>query len=300
MRNFLVVLWMLLGSITSAPAQVSIGIGLPGVSIGINLPVYPELVRVPGYPVYYAPGVSSNFFFYDGMYWVYQSDNWYASSWYNGPWGLVARGRCRCTCCAFPCATTGTLLRTSAGGARMRRRAGASTGAIPGNRATADGTSGTAVPCPPPAPLPSYQRQYSGNRYPHVEQQQALQSRNYRYQPRDTVVQQHYQTQRVQSAPAPIPPQDQRGTGRPPSSQQRPTQQPPHAATQREQQAPRSHGQGQASEAASRPGAFAARGSCRQAAEAATPAGGSPARAAVAETARQGFRAGTQARPGPG
>ena len=63
MRHFLVVLWMLLGAITSAPAQVSIGIGLPGVSIGINLPVYPELVRVPGYPVYYAPGVSSNFFF---------------------------------------------------------------------------------------------------------------------------------------------------------------------------------------------------------------------------------------------
>ena len=90
MRNGLIVLWMLLCSITSAAAQVSIGIGLPGVSIGINLPVYPQLVRVPGYPVYYAPQLNSNYFFYDGMYWVYQEDNWYASSWYNGPWGLVA------------------------------------------------------------------------------------------------------------------------------------------------------------------------------------------------------------------
>ena len=90
MRYLLIVFLMLLGSMTSAMAQLSIGIGLPGVSIGINLPVYPELVRVPGYPVYYAPRLNSNFFFYDGMYWVYQGDNWYASSWYNGPWGLVA------------------------------------------------------------------------------------------------------------------------------------------------------------------------------------------------------------------
>jgi hypothetical protein len=90
LRNGLLVFGLAIGSVSSAPAQVSVGIGLPGVSIGINLPVYPELVPVPGYPVYYAPRVSSNYFFYDGMYWVYQSDNWYASSWYNGPWGHVA------------------------------------------------------------------------------------------------------------------------------------------------------------------------------------------------------------------
>jgi hypothetical protein len=85
-------MWMLFWSATSAMAQVGIGIGvgLPGVRVGINLPLFPELVRVPGYPVYYAPRLNSNFFFYDGMYWVYQSDNWYASSWYNGPWGPVA------------------------------------------------------------------------------------------------------------------------------------------------------------------------------------------------------------------
>jgi hypothetical protein len=89
MRHLLVGIWLLCCSVTSVIAQVSIGIGFPGVSIGINLPLYPELVRVPGYPVYYAPRLNSNFFFYDGMYWVFEGDNWYASAWYNGPWGLV-------------------------------------------------------------------------------------------------------------------------------------------------------------------------------------------------------------------
>ena len=90
MHKLLVPLFVLVLSATPAVAQVSIGIGLPNVSIGINLPTYPRLVRVPGYPVYYAPGVNANFFFYDGLYWVYRDDNWYASSWYNGPWGPVA------------------------------------------------------------------------------------------------------------------------------------------------------------------------------------------------------------------
>ncbi len=90
MRNGLIILWMLLCSITSSSAQVSVGVNLPGVSFGFNQPVYPAFVPVPGYPVYYAPQVNSNYFFYDGMYWVYQRDNWYMSSWYNGPWDLVS------------------------------------------------------------------------------------------------------------------------------------------------------------------------------------------------------------------
>ena len=89
MRYVIPLLGALFLSTTPAIAQVSIGIGLPGVSIGVNFPVYPQLVRIPGYPVYYAPQVGSNFFFYDGMYWLYQGDNWYASSWYNGPWEFV-------------------------------------------------------------------------------------------------------------------------------------------------------------------------------------------------------------------
>src|SRR4029434_8290197 len=58
---------------------------------------------------------------------------------------------------------------------------------------------------PPPAPLPVYQRQYAGDRYPRVEQQPVLQGQHYRYQPRDPVVQQHYQAQRTQAAPVTSP-----------------------------------------------------------------------------------------------
>ena len=91
MRRAPIALWLLLATLAATPAlaQLSINFGNSGVSIGINLGSYPTFQRVPGYPVYYAPGVSSNYFFYDGLYWVYQRDNWYASSWYNGPWGLV-------------------------------------------------------------------------------------------------------------------------------------------------------------------------------------------------------------------
>jgi hypothetical protein len=61
------------------------------VSIQINVPVFPRLVLVPNYPVYYAPSVRANYFFYDGFYWVFNvSDGyWYTSSWYNGPWVYV-------------------------------------------------------------------------------------------------------------------------------------------------------------------------------------------------------------------
>jgi len=82
MRQLLAALALVLCSITAPLAQVS-------VNIGINLGAYPQLVRVPGYPVYYAPQVNSNYFFYDGMYWVYAYDNWYTSTWYNGPWEIV-------------------------------------------------------------------------------------------------------------------------------------------------------------------------------------------------------------------
>jgi hypothetical protein len=196
MRFRIIVLWMLLCWVTSAAAQVSIGVAVPGVSIGINLSSYPQLVAVPGYPVYYAPGLPSNYFFYDGMYWVYQRDNWYASSWYNGPWGFVG-----------PEFVPLFVLRVPV---RYYRQPpvyfrGWQSNAPPRwgehwgheweqHRSGWDRWNRSAVPAP--APLPSYQRQYSGDRYPHqVEQQHALQSQNYRYQPRDAVVREQYRQQ---------------------------------------------------------------------------------------------------------
>jgi hypothetical protein len=211
MRYGLIVLWMLLCLVTSAAAQVGIGIGLPGVNIGINVPLYPELVPVPGYPVYYAPRMNSNYFFYDGMYWVYQGDNWYASSWYNGPWGPVA-----------PEAVPLFVLRIPV---RYYRQPPAYFGgwrpdAPPRwgehwgheweqRRGGWDRWNRGSVPAP--APLPLYQRQYSGNRYPGIEQQRALRGQNYRYQPRDAVARQHYQEQGAQRAPAPSPRAQQQG-----------------------------------------------------------------------------------------
>ena len=198
-RHVFIVLGMLLCSAASSAAQLSIGIGLPHVSIGINLPVYPQLVRVPGYPVYYAPRLEANFFFYDSMYWVYQDDNWYASSWYNGPWGLVNPEYVPLFVLRIP---VRYYRQPPAYFRGWRSDAPPRWGDHWGRdweqqRSGWDRWDRRAVPAP--APLPAYQRQYSGDRYPHqLEQQQQLQQRNYRYQPRDPVVQQHYQERAVQ------------------------------------------------------------------------------------------------------
>jgi hypothetical protein len=203
LRHSAFILSLLLWAATPAVAQVSVAVSVPGVSIGINMPRYPEFVRVPNYPVYYAPRLQTNFFFYDGIYWVYQQDNWYSSAWYNGPWGLVS-----------PQAVPVYVLRIPV---RYYRNPpayfrGWQSSAPPrwgehwGNqwaqqRSGWDHWDRRAAPAA--APLPVYQRQYSGDRYPQVEQQQALRSRNYGYQPRDAVDRQHDQRQVAPVAAAP-------------------------------------------------------------------------------------------------
>jgi len=204
MRYVIPLLGALFLSTTPAIAQVSIGVGLPGVSIGVNLPVYPQLARIPGYPVYYAPQLGSNFFFYDGMYWVYQEDNWYASSWYNGPWEFVG-----------PQAVPLYVLRIPVRYYRAppayfrgwQADAPPRWGDYWGND-WAQQRSGwdrwNRASAPAPAPLPTYQRQYSGDRYPHqVEQQRNIHNENYRYQSRDALVRQHEQAPPTRTAPMP-------------------------------------------------------------------------------------------------
>lgn len=202
-RYTLIALGMLLCSATSlAATQVSIGIGLPNVNIGINVPAYPELVVVPGYPVYYAPRMEANFFFYDGMYWVYQDDNWYESSWYNGPWWFVDREVVPVFVLRIPVryyrqppafffgwqSDSPPRWGDHWGRDWEQHRSGWNRW----NRSKAHA----------PAPLPSYQHQYSGERYPRkVEQQHELQQQNYRYQPRDPIVQKHYQEQVAPKSP---------------------------------------------------------------------------------------------------
>jgi hypothetical protein len=196
MRYLIIALSILLCPAISVHGQISVDVEVPGVNVGINMQSYPELVPVPGYPVYYAPQANSNYFFYDGLYWVYQQDNWYSSSWYNGPWQSVG-----------PMDVPPFVLRIPV---RYYREPpeyfrGWSANAPPhwsehwgrnweARRSGWDQWDRRAVPRA--APPPDYQRQYSGDRYPRTgEQQYAIRSANYRYQPRDAVTRQDYQQQ---------------------------------------------------------------------------------------------------------
>ena len=201
MIDKLLMLWMLVLPVPPADAQVSIGIGLPHVTIGINLPLYPDLEPIPGYPVYYAPSLDANYFFYDGMYWIYRDDNWYASSWYNGPWGLIGPAEVPLFILRVPVryyrqppmyfrgwyADSPPRWGDHWGNDWSQRRGGWDKW----NRNSA----------PRPAPLPVYQREYAGDRYPAADRQRELRSKNYRYEPRDAEVRRHYEAPRVERAP---------------------------------------------------------------------------------------------------
>src|SRR6185295_8085439 len=194
MRYLIVALAIFFASALPARAQFSIDFSSPGVSIGINMPVYPQLVRIPGYPVYYDPYVNSNYFFYDGLYWVYWGDNWYTSEWYNGPWQLVAPEFVPQFLLLVPV----RYYRSPPSYFRVWYRDAPPHWGEHWGRGWEQRRAGwdrwDRRSAPAPAPLPVYQRQYSGSRYPRAaEQQQVIRSQNYRYQARDTVVRQHFQ-----------------------------------------------------------------------------------------------------------
>jgi len=259
-------LFILLCALSSAPSyadQLSIGIGFPNVSIGINLSNYPQLVAVPGYPVYYAPQLEANFFFYDGEYWVYQDDNWYRSAWFNGPWWFVDPEHVPVFILRIP---VRYYRRPPAYFLGWRHDAPPRWGEHWGHdweQQHRGWDKWNRDVQHRPAPLPDYQRHYSGDRYPRdVERQHELQQRNYRYQPRDPGVQQRRQQQQLQGGPVQrrvMPPPQERGavppdvqrsvprqqgnvnTPRPgyPAGQER-RQQPQPGASPREQQMQRS------------------------------------------------------------
>ena len=194
MRYVILAMAMLLCSAVSSPAQaqtqtqLSISIGSPGVSLGFAMSTYPTLVRIPGYPVYYDPRVDSNYFFYDGLYWVYQDDNWYSSTWYNGPWDWISPAYVPLFILRVPVRyyrRPPTYFRGWRGDSAPRW------GQHWGNdwerqRSGWDRWDRRSVPRA--APLPTYQRNYSGSRYPRqLDQQRSIESRSYRYQPREAV-----------------------------------------------------------------------------------------------------------------
>ncbi len=216
----LIAVSLLFCTVTTATAQISIGIGLPNVSIGINLPLYPELVRVPGYPVYYAPRLNANYFFYDGMYWVYQDDNWYASSWYNGPWSVVGPEVVPLYILRVPVRYYRQPPVYFRGWHRHEPpRWGQHWG--PGwERHRRGWDKWKRESAPRPAPLPVYQRKYAGERYPRVEQQHVIHNQQYRHQPRDKNVRQYYNRQAEHRSPGNIQPR--REDAAPAGNQRRP------------------------------------------------------------------------------
>jgi len=215
-------LCVLLAVSTPLAAQVSINIGLPGVSIGLNLGGYPDLAPIPGYPVYYAPRTDGNLFFYDGLYWVFSQDGWYSSAWYNGPWQALVID-------AVPLFLLRVPVRyyrqppiyfhgwREDAPPRWGERWGQAWEQRHRNWDHWDNRQ-----APRAAPLPLYQREYTGDRYPQGERQRELRARHYDYQPREDTVRQVYQ----RPVPVVAPPQgddrDERNTqGRQPRMEQR-------------------------------------------------------------------------------
>ena len=172
MRRIILAAWLAVVPVTAAMADVRLSINLGG---------YPTLQAIPGYPVYYAPGVNTNYFFYDGLYWVFDGDAWYSSSWYNGPWRAVD-----------PFAVPVYLLRVPV---RYYRHPPSyfrswRADAPPRwdqhwGRDWSDRHRGwdrwDRRHVERAAPLPTYQREYRGNRYPDAQRQAELHERNYNY-----------------------------------------------------------------------------------------------------------------------
>ncbi len=201
MRKLLVMLAMTV--LASLPGRAAVSI-----DIGINVPSYPAMQRIPGYPVYYVPRMHANYFFYDGLYWVYAPDGWYVSPWYDGPWDFVPTDSVPLFILRIPVRYYGyppVIFRQwvmdapprwdTVWGPDWARR-------HPHwqhwNRATT----------PAPAPLPRYQQRFTRANYPNEVQQRQLIQQHYRYTPHDQAARKHWQTQArmAERGPQPLAP----------------------------------------------------------------------------------------------
>ena len=223
------------GFSSPAPAQLSIDVGVPSAGIGLHIQQYPNLVPVPRYPVYYARGLDSNLFFYDGQYWVYAQDNWYTSTWYNGPWDLVPPETVPDFILRIP------LLyyrRPPPYFSGWDRRSPPHWGEHWG-REWEDRRRGwnhwDRNEVPRRAPPPVYQRHYPQENYPHVDEQQALRERNYRHEPGEDLA--RGRSDRLQGGA--MDPNRTKEPNRLPAARQRPDAPPRNSARDRQPQTPR-------------------------------------------------------------
>jgi hypothetical protein len=189
-RLFFIASSMLLCPMAIAQADVSIDIGTPNINIGVNVPEYPQMEQVQGLPVYYAPGMNANDFFYDGQYWVYQDNNWYESGWYNGPWQQEGPDEVPLYILRVP---VEYYRRPPAYFGHWQSDAPPRWGDHWGHdwqQHHHDWNHWDRNAVPQAAPLPNYQRQFSGDHYPHTSRQQSsIKSQNYHFQPREPLMQ---------------------------------------------------------------------------------------------------------------
>jgi hypothetical protein len=246
MRPLILAAALAMAQVPAAHAQVSFGIGvqMPGVSLGIAVPSYPELVLVPGLPVYHAPRLPLNYFYFDGLFWVFRGDDWYTSSWYDGPWHRV-----------WPYDVPDFILRVPVryyvrppayfnGWRREAPPRWTDRWGRDWSQRRAGWDRWDRRVMPPAAPLPDYQRSYGRDRYPHDEgRQRAIRQDHFRFQPNEPVGRHQYDPpverhrrpvaagpvrqapSHVERKPVPLrqagPPPDRRGADKPAASQQR-------------------------------------------------------------------------------
>jgi len=189
MRKLLIVLTLMVLTCAPATAQNSISI-----SIGFNVSQYPDLQRIPDYPVYYVPRLQANYFFYDGLYWLYLPQGWYTSPWYDGPWESVSYDNVPLPLLRIPLRYYGSppvTFRT------WRANEPPRWDAVWGQdwaRRHEEWRRWDRRAAPAPAPLPSYQRQYTRSNYPDESRRRELVQQHYGYAPRDAQVRQQWQT----------------------------------------------------------------------------------------------------------
>ena len=74
----------------AADIHVGINIGVPPPPPPVVIEAPPPLVVVPDSPVYYAPQLPYNYFYYGGRYWRFHEGAWFAAASFAGPWGFVS------------------------------------------------------------------------------------------------------------------------------------------------------------------------------------------------------------------
>ena len=72
-----------------ADVHIGINIGVPPPPPPVVVEAPPPLVVVPRTPVYYAPSLPYNYFYYGGLYYTLHDDHWFYAASFNGPWTFV-------------------------------------------------------------------------------------------------------------------------------------------------------------------------------------------------------------------